>query len=216
MDNMEQNILGHIYGIKNTINGFWYIGQTRNIVERKSRHFLHLKYNKHYNKHLQNAYNKYGKECFEFYILEETNVDMLDIREQSWIKYYKSNNRKFGYNKMSGGGSTGFHSDETKKRMSEIHKRRIIERPETKGGSKKGFVMSEENKIKLSIAAKKRWSSKEEREKQSKKYKGIKQDPIFLAKRIQAISNSYYSRKQKPKVILEGKRQINCLEIINN
>jgi len=76
--------------------------------------------------------------------------------------------------------------------------------------------MSEENKLKLSIAAKKRWSSKEERQKQSKKYKGIKQDPIFLAKRIQAISNAYYSRKQKPIVILEGKRQINCLEIINN
>jgi group I intron endonuclease len=216
MDNQSVNLLGHIYGIKNTTNGFWYIGQTRNITDRQYRHFLHLKNNKHYNKHLQYAYNKYGKECFEFFILEETNVDMLDIREQSWIKYYKSNNRKFGYNKMSGGGSIGFHSEETKKRMSEIHKRTAIEQPEKKGGHRKGVPLSEYHKTILSLAAKKRWSSKEEREKQSKKYKGKKQDPIFLAKRIQAISNAYYSRKQKPIVILEGKRQINCLEIINN
>jgi len=207
MDNQDSNILGHIYGIKNTVNGFWYIGQTRNIVDREYRHFLHLKQNKHYNKHIQSAYNKYGKQCFEFHILEETNIDMLDFREQSWINYYKSNDRKFGYNKMSGGGSVGFHSKETKEKQSRSQKKRILERPETKGGHKKGVPLSENHKLILSIAAKKRWSSKEEREKQSKKYKGIKQDPIFLAKRIEAVKNSYALKKQ---------RQINCLDIINN
>jgi group I intron endonuclease len=207
MDNQDSNILGHIYGIKNTVNGFWYIGQTRNIADRKYRHFLHLKQNRHYNKHLQNAYNKYGKQWFEFHILEETNIDMLDMREKSWINYYKSNNKKFGYNKMSGGGSTGFHSEETKQKQREIHKKRILERPETKGGHKKGVPLSEEHKRILSIAAQKRWSSKEERDKQSKKYKGKKQDPIFVAKRAQAIRLSHQQRK----LMLE-----NSFNILNN
>ena len=108
---------------------------------------------------------------------------------------------------MSGGGSVGFHSKETKEKQSQSQKKRILEHPETKGGHKKGIPLSENHKAILSLAAKKRWSSKEEREKQSKKYKGIKQDPISLAKRIQAIKNSYAFKKQ---------RQINCLEIINN
>lgn len=207
MDNQDSKRIGHIYGIKNIANGFWYIGQTRDIRERKSRHFLHLKKNKHYNSHLQNAYNKYGKDCFEFHILEEVEYDMLDFRECAWIKHYKSNNKKFGYNKMSGGSSSGLHSEETKNKQREIRKKMVSEKPEVRGGHQKGIPLSEEHRRILSIAAKKRWASKEEREKQSKRYKGIKQDPIFLAKRVQAIKNGWALKKQ---------RQVNCLEIINN
>ena len=60
-----------IYMIINKINNKIYIGQARNIKERWKNHINDLKNNKHYNKHLQGAWNKYGKDSFEFIILCE-------------------------------------------------------------------------------------------------------------------------------------------------
>jgi len=45
----------------------------------------------------------YGIDSFEFRVLEEVATDMLDVRECSWIAYYKSNQSAFGYNLQSGG-----------------------------------------------------------------------------------------------------------------
>jgi group I intron endonuclease len=197
MDNQEQGAVGHIYGIKNIVNGKWYVGQTRDIDDRKYRHFLHLKKKTHFNRHLQFSYNKYGEHCFEFVILEEVPVEMLDIREINWISYYKSNQDDYGYNNMSGGMAFSKHSEETKKKQKEAAFKRMKERPHTRpSGWKEGVKLSEKHKKKLSEAAKKRWKNKEEREKQSKRYKGKKQDPIFLAKRIDAIRLGYALKKQ--------------------
>jgi group I intron endonuclease len=52
-----------IYRIINKINDKFYIGSSDNIERRFSRHLLDLKKNKHDNQHLQNAWNKYGKEA---------------------------------------------------------------------------------------------------------------------------------------------------------
>jgi group I intron endonuclease len=58
-----------IYKIVNIIDEKCYIGQSKNIAERKARHVLDLSKNRHCNKHLQNAYNKYGKDNFEFSVV---------------------------------------------------------------------------------------------------------------------------------------------------
>ena len=74
-----------IYCIENKINDKKYIGQSVNIEKRKQKHFSNLKRNCHENGHLQNAYNKYGKDAFEFKILEYCKKDILTKREQYFV-----------------------------------------------------------------------------------------------------------------------------------
>jgi group I intron endonuclease len=105
-----------IYGIKNTIDGKWYIGQSIQIQSRQKHHCSSLEKKKHRNRYLQYAYNKYGKDSFEFHILEICSKKLLDSKEISWIKRYKSNNDEFGYNLTNGGYTTrGYkHREDTK------------------------------------------------------------------------------------------------------
>ena len=49
-----------IYQIKNTVNGKVYIGQSIDTIKRYDAHWNMLKQGKHFNKHLQRAFNKYG------------------------------------------------------------------------------------------------------------------------------------------------------------
>lgn len=77
---------GGIYKIVNTSNGKYYIGSSNHIYRRCRRHKNDLINNCHDNCHLQNAWNKYGKSSFDFYIIEDIiNENDLLIREQYYI-----------------------------------------------------------------------------------------------------------------------------------
>ena len=75
---------GYIYKIVNTVNNKFYLGSTNNYKIRFRKHKYDLKNQKHVNKHLQNAWNKYGEEVFNFEIigtfenLKETEQEFLD------------------------------------------------------------------------------------------------------------------------------------------
>ena len=109
-------MIAGVYTITNTSNGKIYVGSTIHVDRRRLEHFSALKYNKHINKHLQNAYNKYGRESFEFEVIETLEItdsikeDLL-AREQFWI-----DNLKPEYNVLLVAGSNlGYHhTDETK------------------------------------------------------------------------------------------------------
>lgn len=138
-----------IYSIVNIINNKIYIGSTCSNVGFDSRWSMHktaLNQNKHSNKHLQSAWNKYGKDNFEFRMIEECNDDVLIIREDSWINYYDSINRNKGYNLIN--ASRTICSDETRQKMSLSNKLR------------KHIPCSEEtkNKIRLTLTGRKRGS----------------------------------------------------------
>lgn len=77
-----------IYKITNTINNHVYIGQAENIDKRIQKHINALVSGYHVNKHLQNAWNKYGANKFTFSIIEECELENLTEREQYWIDYY--------------------------------------------------------------------------------------------------------------------------------
>lgn len=87
-----------IYKITNIINKKTYIGSSVDVKSRKYKHFWMLEKNIHDNEYLQKSYNKYGKEGFEFEVLEECeNVDLIE-KENHYILFYKSNNQSHGYN----------------------------------------------------------------------------------------------------------------------
>lgn len=90
--------MNYIYAIKNLKNNKMYIGSTKNLKSRKYQHFRQLKLNLHHSQHLQHSYNKYGKDYFAFYILEECTEENRKSREIYNIEYYKTNDRLYGYN----------------------------------------------------------------------------------------------------------------------
>lgn len=63
-----------IYKIVNKINGKHYVGSSINIDKRWSGHRYLLINNKHENQHLQNAWNKYGEDTFEFIKIEDVLI----------------------------------------------------------------------------------------------------------------------------------------------
>lgn len=86
-----------IYTITNRENGKVYIGETLDIYRRWNKeHLPSLINNTHYNKKLQQDYNKYGKESFHLEILEQYYIDnpittkaRLLILESYYIQYFK-------------------------------------------------------------------------------------------------------------------------------
>lgn len=87
-----------IYKITNTVNGKIYIGQSINLNKRIMGHKSVLSKGKHQNSYLQHSFNKYGKDCFTFEIIEICESDNLNTRENYWIMLYKSHESEYGYN----------------------------------------------------------------------------------------------------------------------
>lgn len=94
---------GYIYQIINKENGLRYIGKTINIKKRKDTHFRKLKNNEHVNSKLQNAWNKYGEEAFDFTyeVFDLENANELNTLEKIYIRKY--NSYENGYNLTPGG-----------------------------------------------------------------------------------------------------------------
>lgn len=83
-----------IYSITSKINGNRYIGSAIRISDRWSAHLSNLKTDKHHSQHLQNHYNKYGKDDLVFTVLETIDrgdlplkdfKDLLLEREQTYL-----------------------------------------------------------------------------------------------------------------------------------
>ncbi len=87
-----------IYKIQSIIDGKIYVGQSIDIKQRLSNHFKLLKKGTHSNRHLQSAYNKYGRSNFITEAIEVCPNDILNERELYYVKHYNSNDELFGYN----------------------------------------------------------------------------------------------------------------------
>lgn len=188
-----------IYAIKNKMNNKMYIGQSVNVNKRKSYHLWLLRNNSHFNPKLQNAFNKYGEENFEFVILEKCNKEELDDKEIEYINRYNTTNN--GYNICEGGegslgrtlseetkqkisnANTGRKQDEVaKKRKSEAmkelwktaeYRKKMKQRPKPKPWNK-GRRLTEEEKKHLSEKLKGRRITEEHKKKLHELYKGEK------------------------------------------
>lgn len=160
-----------IYKIENLINGKIYIGQAIDIEKRWEYHKTYLRHNKHCNKYLQRAWNKYEEENFKFEVIEECSEELLNEKEIYWIDYYNALYNKSGYNLTVGGKSTfGYkHIKETRKKLSIINKKRFSN-PANHHLFGKHHTEETKEKIRQNHLGKK--ASFETKQKQSKLHKG--------------------------------------------
>lgn len=133
MKKRDDNIYSRIgiYAIRNIINGKMYIGKTgMNFGDRWDSHRSLLNNQKHDNQYLQNAWNKYGEENFEFIVIEDCCEELLNEREIYYIKKYKDIG--LSYNILDGGdggNNLGCHlSDETKRKIGEKNRVNMLGR----------------------------------------------------------------------------------------
>lgn len=118
---MQKEKIRAIYKIRNIVNNKIYVGSSENYKNRIWKHKSDLKAGIHCNSHLQNAWNKYGKENFEFSILEILNInDNIIEKEQYWIDTLNVKNKQVGYNlKLKAYSNLGYkYSEESKIKMS--------------------------------------------------------------------------------------------------
>ncbi len=114
-----------IYKITNSINDKVYIGWTsREVSERWYNHCGNSKWKT--SGHLYNAIRKYGRENFRVDTIYQSLDREHSLRmETHFIKSHKAIDRQYGYNTTTGGRQPE-HSDETRKKISEYHKGRIV------------------------------------------------------------------------------------------
>ena len=144
-----------VYCITNKENGKKYIGSTINLVVRQKSHFKFLRLSKHHSKYLQHAYDKYGEQNFDFSTLVYCEPLELLRYEQFFIDTQKPE-----YNMCpTAGNRLGMkHNEESRRKMSEASKNRVI---------------TSECRKKISAAMKGRKLSKEHREKLGESHKGV-------------------------------------------
>ena len=198
MPQIQNNIRDRcgIYRVVNLINGKVCVGSTsQRFKTRWSEYRCRLNKNIQGNPHLQSAWNKYGEANFELRVIENCPKRMLLEREDYYMDFYHSRDRRYGYNMQSATGceygkkrinrrninkknASGMlgkkHTEEAKKKIGLASIGRI---PWNKGKhlskktrlkisrANKGRVLSEEWKRKIGLKSKGRIHSEETRKK---------------------------------------------------
>lgn len=174
-----------IYAITNTVNGFRYVGSAVDFEVRKARHLRELRQGIHHSHHLQNAYNKYGPDVFEFSILEETIREkaVLFERESFWIAELKPEynvgqlaathlgvkRSEATKRKMSEKASLRTHSEESKEKMraKKLGTRPSEETRQRMSKSQAGRKWTDEQKQNLAEVQRQSWANRTEEERQA-------------------------------------------------
>ena len=110
-----------IYLHKNKINNKIYIGQTCQKPQYRWNNGNGYKQCSYF----YSAIQKYGWDNFEHIILENNlTAQQANQKEEEYIKYYKSNEKQFGYNLSAGGNNHKEISESTRKKFSNHAKNR--------------------------------------------------------------------------------------------
>ena len=114
-----------IYKIENTVNGKVYIGQSKDIGCRWRLHVGALRRGEGSTK-MQNAWNKYGENAFEFEVVELccSDKNVLNEREIAWIALCDSFHH--GYNMTLGGDFSADCTPEAARKIADAARKDVV------------------------------------------------------------------------------------------
>ena len=145
-----------IYLIVNKINGKWYVGSTCNFQNRCYDHIRKLNTSYHNNDYLRRAWNKYGKDAFEFRMIEDVTPEQNTLwnEENKYLKIAETN-QDISYN-LDFDARGGKISEYSRKKISDSRKNfRHSEKSKQKiSNSLKGKIHSQETRNKLAYSLK--------------------------------------------------------------
>lgn len=155
-----------VYKIVNKVNGSFYIGSAVDFNRRIRRHLLFLKNGTHHSTKLQRSFNKHGEDNFSFEILEiVADTTKLIECEQKWIDELKPT-----YNMTLIAGLNSHlgmkRSDETRDKIRKALSGRKLTAEHIAACVKgrEDYIVSDETKDKMRVAANEFWSNIDEDE----------------------------------------------------
>lgn len=195
----NEEIKARIYKITNKINSKIYIGKTiMLLIERWQNHCKSaLRYNS--NTYLHRAIRKYSPNAFTIEALREfsyINVHNLNHVEKYYIRKFKSDNPKYGYNMTEGGDGVTIWTDEMKYYAAIRAKNKIW----TNEARKKISIAMIGNKYNLGRISPNRGipASQEQKMKQSK----------FMKGKIPWIKGKHHSEETRAKIRVARAKQV--------
>ena len=187
-------------------SGKKYIGITSQTTSQRWRN------GKGYKKAVFNeAIKKYGWENVKHEILfENLTKEQAEQKEIELIDFYKSNQRRYGYNVANGGFLSGKHSKKTKNKISNNQKgkKQSIETRIKRSQSLKGIPRTQDWKDKIGKANKGKKLSKEQVEKMI----------IRMSKKIMCVETGevYLNAKQALNSLgIKNKKSTNIQNVVN-
>jgi group I intron endonuclease len=206
--------------VHTTPNGKKYIGITS--VSPKERWKKGKGYDTQY---FSKAIKKYGWDNIKHEILfENLTKEEAEKKEVELIAFYKSNDKRYGYNIENGGRAIGrfapetilkmsekkkgkHRSQETKRKLSKAFKGRVFseEWKNKISNSSKGKTLSEATRKKISLALKGRKASEKTKQKMSLARVGIKFSEETICKMKKYARNRTKEHLQKISNSLKGK-----------
>lgn len=194
-----------IYCIRCVPTGKVYVGQASRLRVRWNHHRRRLILGKHRNKPLQNAWNKYGPDAFDFEVLEEVEAERLTEREDHFINLLEAAHRDHGFNRCPAAESLlGIKHGPYARERVEAVAAKLRGRP--------GKPISEERKVWLSALQLGRRHTAETREKCRAAKLGKKQSPEAIAKSAASRCGMKPTPETRAKISAAQKGRINSPE----
>jgi group I intron endonuclease len=157
-----------LYCITNKVNNKRYIGSSVNVEQRWREHKSQLNRHVHLNRHLQNAWLKYGKNAFVFSVLIQCEQKELLDFEQKYLDETNPEYNKARYAKSPFSGRK--HSEATLRKMSGASKG-------NKYANGRKWTLTERERMSLRLTGntfrKGKVASLETRQKMSDAHKGL-------------------------------------------
>lgn len=113
----------YYYQITNIKNGNFYIGITTDYIKREHQHFNQLEKNIHPNYKMQKDYNSFGREAFNFKIIEELEGSKEEGYAHEWELIQKFHATQF-YNICEGGLINPVYCPQVVEKLKQTHQKK--------------------------------------------------------------------------------------------
>ena len=183
-----------IYLIANRVTGKYYIGQHkgRDLKKYLLQKFWEAERRLSRRSRLYASMRKHGRGAFSIHALRSDiqSREELDRTEREFISFLRATNPEYGYNICQGGeGFAGPHSEETRAKMSRVHKKQWADPQARRAHS---------DTMKKALATPEAWSSK------SKAMKRVYATPTTHAQMVESLKKGWYGSKNHCVKTLRG------------